>query len=115
MYISIVIPFCKVMHFKGFRKIAESKFGVCKSLAHYRRGKKYFAKTQRNPFGEPNHYNTSGAPIGYSRKYNKFTYVHFDSTGKAKGYSKCILGILWFHFSWSKKKNKKYSDNAVGK
>ncbi len=102
MSVSIVLPFVKIVHYKGFQKIGESRFGAYKWLAHYDRNGRSSGKTVKTTFGEPNHYDRRNKPVGYSRKRGRHTYLHFDCNGKLAGYSKRILGVIWVH-----RKNKK--------
>lgn len=110
MNISFVLPGIKIIHFKGLRKIGESKIGAYKWLAHYNRNRRCIGRTIKTTFNEPNHYDRRNVPVGYSRKRGWRTYLHFDRSGKPVGYSKRLLGIVWIHHPVNKKKRTGYSD-----
>lgn len=97
MSFSFVLPSIKVIHFSRFRIVAESKFGACRGLAHYTPNGNCFGKTERSFFGEPNNYGRDGVVLGYSRKTNRWTLVHFGKNGKALGYSRRFLWVFWTH------------------
>lgn len=45
-------------------------------------------KTVQDSFGQPNHYNWNGKPVGYTRKVRRTEAIHFDGKyGKTIGWS----------------------------
>ena len=97
MIVSIVLPYVKIVHYRGFQKVGESKYCAYRWLAHYDRSRRSCGKTTKTIFGEPNHYDRNNAPTGYSRKRNYCTYLHYNCKGQLTGYSKRILGFIWIH------------------
>lgn len=97
MSYSIVIPRIKIIHYSGFRKTGESRYGAFKSFAHYTRGGKFNGKTTRSYFGEPNHYDRYGHSVGFSRRVKPWKVIHFGQSGRPIGFSRCFFWVLWIH------------------
>lgn len=94
---SAVIPRVGAIHFHCLRVMGKSRFFASNAL-HYQ-GNRYVGKTEKNSFGQPNHYNSCGTPIGFTRKIRRTKAVHYDGKrGKPIGYSRCFL-FMWFHKS----------------
>ena len=94
-FFSMRLPFGMYIHYARGGKIGESKPAYGKGLVHYNRRRKLVARTVRNFFGEPNHYDIQGGCAGYSRKGGQGKYVHFDRNGSVVGYTYAVLGILF--------------------
>ena len=85
---SLVIPGIVAVHFdRLFHIVGKSRMYIGKNTVHYRMGR-YVGKTIRNTFGEPNHYDCHGTPIGYSRIVRKTKIVHYNRYGKPIGRSR---------------------------
>lgn len=96
MTYSLVIPRVGATHFCGFfRYLGKTKIhGRSTTIHHFK--SKYIGKTIRNPFGEPNHYNTLNQSVGYSRNISRTKIIHYGASGNPIGYSRCLL-FLWIH------------------
>lgn len=94
---SLILPGVGAIHFCGLQKLGKSRFYAGNAL-HYQESR-YVGKTVRNNFGQPNHYNSHGTPVGFTRKIRRTKAIHYDGRyGKPIGWSRCFL-IIWFHKS----------------
>lgn len=94
---SLIIPGMVAFHFHGLRMLGKSRFYSGNAL-HYLENR-YVGKTVRNSFGQPNHNNSNGTPLGFTRKIRRTKAIHYDGKyGKPIGRSRCFL-IIWFHKS----------------
>ena len=67
MIVSIVLPYVKIVHYRGFQKVGESKYCAYRWLAHYDRSRRSCGKTTKTIFGEPNHYDRNNTPTFAAR------------------------------------------------
>ena len=96
MTYSFVLPRVGAMHFSGFfHYLGETKMCGRSTIIHYFK-RRHIGKTIRNPFGEPNHYNTRNQAVGFSRNVGRTKIIHYDAIGKPIGYSRCLL-FIWVH------------------
>ena len=94
---SFVIPRVGATHFCGFfRYLGKTKIHGRSTIIHYFKSK-CIGKTIRNPFGEPNHYNTLNQAVGYSRNISRTKIIHYNAAGNPIGYSRCLL-FLRIHY-----------------
>ena len=94
---SLILPGAGAIHFCGLRKLGKIRFYAGNAL-HYQ-GSRYLGKTVKNNFSQPNHYNSQGMPVGFTRKIRRTKAIHYDGRyGKPIGWSRCFL-IIWFHKS----------------
>ena len=94
---SLIIPGVVAFHFRGLRVLGKSRF-YAGNASHYQEGR-YVGKTVKNIFGQPNHYNSHGTPVGFSRKIRRTKAIHYDGKmGKPIGWSRCFW-VIWFHKS----------------
>ncbi len=92
---SLILPRVGAIQFRRLQVVGRSRFYAGIAL-HYQNNR-YIGKTVRNGFGEPNHYNSRGVPVGFTRKIRRTKAIHYDGKyGKPIGWSRCLL-IVWFH------------------
>lgn len=96
-FLSLRLPFGMYVHYAGGRKIGESRPAYDKGLVHYNRRRKLTVKTVRSFFGEPNHYDSQGKCVGYSRCGGLGKIVHYDRNGDEIGYTYHFLHLVYFH------------------
>lgn len=97
-FLSLRLPFGIYVHYAGGRKIGESRPAYDKGLVHYNCRKKLIVKTVRSFFGEPNHYDSQGKCVGYSRCGSLAKIVHYDCNGDEIGYTYHFLHLVYFHY-----------------
>lgn len=96
-YVSINIPYWKILHFEAGKKIGESRHTCFKGLVHYNRRGRIIGKSIRNIFGELHHYDDKGQCTGYSRHSSFGIITHFNSRGRTERITHNIIGILFIH------------------
>ena len=96
-FITLRLPFGVYVHYGKGSKMGQSRPSFGNGLVHYDYRRRVKSKTVRTFTGEPNHYDTQGDCIGYSRCENLVKLIHYDCRGWRVGYTYRFLGLIFIH------------------